>query len=55
MILLEVLEHISNDLFILGNLLSGTKVVFSVPTFGDPSHVRKFLTEKEIVERYNGR
>jgi len=52
-VMLEVLEHLSNDFFILENLQSGTKVIFSVPDFGGQSHVRKFSTEKEIEERYN--
>lgn len=52
-VLLEVLEHLANDFFPLENLPTGTKVIFSVPRFEDPSHVRKFLTEKEIEERYN--
>ena len=52
-VLLEVLEHLSNDFFILENLLPETKIIFSVPNFGGPSHVRKFLTEKEIEDRYS--
>ena len=52
-VMLEVLEHLSDDFFVLKNLPPGTKVVFSVPTFGGQSHVRKFSTEKDIEERYN--
>ena len=52
-VMLEVLEHLSNDFFILENLQSGTKVIFSVPNFGGQSHVRKFSAEREIEDRYH--
>lgn len=51
-VMLEVLEHLAKDFFVLENLPFGVKVVFSVPGFGGQSHVRKFRTESEIEDRY---
>ena len=48
-ILTEVLEHL-DDLRVLENVPEG-KVIFSVPSFTDPSHIRVF-TEKIVRERY---
>lgn len=53
-VMLELLEHLSEDFFILENLPPGTKVIFSVPDFGGQSHVRKFRSEQEILDRYGG-
>lgn len=49
---LEVLEHIRNDLEVLSNLSSGTHIIFSVPNFDAPSHVRWFTSERQVKRRY---
>jgi 2-polyprenyl-3-methyl-5-hydroxy-6-metoxy-1,4-benzoquinol methylase len=51
-IVLEVLEHVSDDLGILAHLRRGTVVIFSLPTFDDEAHVRYFRGAQEIVTRY---
>lgn len=52
-ILLEVLEHIEKDLDLLGSMPSRASVVFSVPNFDSFGHVRFFLDEDEVYDRYN--
>jgi len=47
----EVLEH-TDDMKIISFIKSGTKFIFSVPTFDDPAHVRFFKTQNDIWERY---
>lgn len=49
---LEVLEHIQEDKAVLKNIKRGTKLIFSVPNFGGPSHVRWFRTERSLKARY---
>lgn len=49
---LEVLEHIEKDLQILSNIREGTHIVFSVPNFDAPSHVRWFISPRQIKKRY---
>jgi len=51
-VLLEVLEHLIRDKEVLKKIPSGKQVVFSVPSFDDPSHVRMF-TEKIVRWRYH--
>jgi SAM-dependent methyltransferase len=51
-IILEVLEHVRDDLAILGHLRPRTCVLFSLPTFDDEAHVRFFRAPQEIVGRY---
>lgn len=51
-ICLEVLEHIRKDLEVLGLLPIDTHIVFSVPNFDAPSHVRWFTSERQIKTRY---
>lgn len=48
----EALEHIQNDLELLGRIHSGTKVILSVPNFSDPYHVCYFRTIEEVRNRY---
>lgn len=48
---LEVLEHITEDRQVLELIPGDSKVIFSVPSFPDPSHVRMF-TEDGVRERY---
>jgi SAM-dependent methyltransferase len=48
----EVLEHIDNDRALLDAVPAATWVVFSVPNFDDPGHVRYFDTTTDVEERY---
>jgi 2-polyprenyl-3-methyl-5-hydroxy-6-metoxy-1,4-benzoquinol methylase len=52
LICLEVLEHIQNDLAVLSILPPKINIIFSVPNFDAPSHVRWFTSEREIKKRY---
>lgn len=51
-ICLEVLEHIKNDLILIENIKKGSNIIFSVPNFDAPSHVRWFTSERQIKRRY---
>ena len=51
-IMLEVLEHL-DDMSVLKHIPKGKEVIFSVPSFEDPSHIRVF-TEKTLRDRYGG-
>jgi tetratricopeptide (TPR) repeat protein len=44
----EVLEHL-DDLKVLQNIKKGQRLIFSVPSFADPSHLRTY-TEESIKE-----
>jgi hypothetical protein len=46
------LEHLENDLKIIGALPKGTHFIFSVPNFDDDMHFRKFDNEVQIYRRY---
>jgi hypothetical protein len=46
------LEHLEHDIDIIKALPSGCNFVFSVPNFHDPTHVRVFKHEQEIIYRY---
>lgn len=50
-ICLETLEH-ADDLAILKNIKQGATVIFSVPDFDDPAHVRYFTDIKQVRARY---
>ena len=50
-ILLEVLEHMEHDLKILSYLPEGVRVIFSIPNFDDPAHLRTF-TQDSIKALY---
>jgi len=50
---LEVFEHINNDIDIIQLIPKNSKVVFSVPNFDDPAHVRYFENEEEVIDRYS--
>ena len=52
MVSTEVFEHI-DDLKAIGNIPKGQKVIFSVPSFTDPAHLRTY-TEESVRERYKG-
>jgi len=48
----EALEHLDDDLGLLGQIAAGTRVVATVPNFDWPSHVRHFPDEKAVLDRY---
>jgi len=49
---IEFLEHVKFDREVIKKLKSSCSVLFSLPNFDDPGHVRFFAGEKEIRERY---
>lgn len=51
-ICLEVLEHVEKDFQILTNIPMGRDIIFSVPNFDAPSHVRWFTSIRQIKKRY---
>jgi 2-polyprenyl-3-methyl-5-hydroxy-6-metoxy-1,4-benzoquinol methylase len=51
-IALEVLEHIKDDHTVLANIKDGTNIIFSLPTFNHPEHVRRFKQREAIEWRY---
>ncbi|MFT6827464.1 MAG: 2-polyprenyl-3-methyl-5-hydroxy-6-metoxy-1,4-benzoquinol methylase [Bacteroidia bacterium] len=51
-ICLEVFEHLNEDKKIINFFQQGKKVIFSVPNFWDPSHVRRFVSMRQIKSRY---
>lgn len=52
-VLLEVLEHLTNDQTLLASIPSGSQVIFSVPNFDSKAHVRHFLSLDTVITRYN--
>ena len=50
-VLLEVLEHLSRDHQVLGKIPKGKCIIFSVPSFDDPAHVRMY-TDDIVRWRY---
>lgn len=51
-VLLEVLEHLDDDLDVIARIPPGLPVVFSVPNFWSASHVRRFLQPADVFSRY---
>jgi 2-polyprenyl-3-methyl-5-hydroxy-6-metoxy-1,4-benzoquinol methylase len=51
-IALEFLEHVNDDLGIIGEIAKGTKVIASVPNYDSEGHVRFFSEVKHVVQRY---
>ena len=49
---LEILEHVEDDLGLLRSIPPGRDVIFSVPSFDDPAHVRRFNSLHEVTLRY---
>ena len=49
----EFLEHIHKDTEILSKLKSNKFIIFSVPSFDDPGHVRWFNSIDSIKNRYS--
>jgi 2-polyprenyl-3-methyl-5-hydroxy-6-metoxy-1,4-benzoquinol methylase len=52
-VLLEVLEHIDNDIDFLSSLPAGGYVIFSVPNYNSAAHVRFFKDVDDVIKRYN--
>jgi len=52
-VLLEVLEHIEDDLGVIRSIPINSLVVLSVPNFGGEFHVRHFNSELEVMKRYD--
>jgi SAM-dependent methyltransferase len=48
---LELFEH-TKDFKIIENIGLGKEIIFTVPDFNDPAHVRYFHSVNEVVERY---
>ena len=51
--LIETLEHL-DDLQVIENIPQGKNIIFSVPTFDDPAHVRVYPSENFIKNRFKG-
>lgn len=49
----EVLEHLEDDLGVIGNWAAGAQVVCSVPNYDADTHVRHFGSEAEVLARYS--
>jgi 2-polyprenyl-3-methyl-5-hydroxy-6-metoxy-1,4-benzoquinol methylase len=52
-VMLEVLEHLTDDLELIKKIPEGKDVIFSVPNFDDPAHVRHFTSKEEVYARYD--
>jgi 2-polyprenyl-3-methyl-5-hydroxy-6-metoxy-1,4-benzoquinol methylase len=51
-VLLEVLEHITEDFNVFKSIPSGSQVIFSMPSFDARSHVRRFKHADLVIRRY---
>lgn len=51
-VILEVLEHLNEDLHLLSLLKPKTRVILSVPNYDSASHVRFFENLDLVIERY---
>lgn len=49
---LETLEHIPGDLAVIGRIKKGASIIFSVPDYDSPTHVRLFKDMKKVKNRY---
>lgn len=52
-IIMEVLEHLNEDLNLLYNLPKNKGIIFSVPNFDSAGHVRFFNGMDQVLERYS--
>lgn len=52
-VILEVLEHIEDDLNLLKRIKESAQVIFSIPNFDSRAHVRWFENEEKIIQRYS--
>lgn len=51
-VLLEVLEHLDDDLDALARIPAGSTVVLSVPNFWSESHVRRYAQPRDVFNRF---
>lgn len=51
-IIIDVLEHIANDLQVLRMIPEGSLVIVGVPNFNSAAHVRYFSSPKDVRSRY---
>lgn len=51
-LIFEVLEHLADDVTVIGELPEGCEVIFTVPNFDSFNHVRKFEDLAAVVDRY---
>ena len=51
-LMLEILEHVQDDLYILQRIRNNTYVIFSVPNFPSATHVRWFSSLESAASRY---
>jgi 2-polyprenyl-3-methyl-5-hydroxy-6-metoxy-1,4-benzoquinol methylase/thioredoxin-like negative regulator of GroEL len=51
-LLLEVLEHLHQDLELLKKLPPGSRIIASVPNFDSFGHVRYFISSTDVAKRY---
>jgi len=51
--LVEVLEHVPDDMHMLGLIPSGRNVVLSVPSSRSVGHVRWFVSMQDVRDRYS--
>ena len=51
---LEILEHIEDDIGVLSQIPSGSRVVISLPYRDSAGHVRHFASQEEVMDRYSG-
>lgn len=49
---LEVLEHLEDDLDLVGRVPGGHRLIFSVPSYPSESHVRVFRHVGDVFARY---
>ena len=49
----EFLEHVEEELEVIGKIRPGTRVLGTVPNFPYVSHVRHFDTAEQVYERYS--
>jgi 2-polyprenyl-3-methyl-5-hydroxy-6-metoxy-1,4-benzoquinol methylase len=48
----EVLEHIKDDLLVVGRIRPGARLLATVPDYDSESHVRFFSSAEEVRKRY---
>jgi 2-polyprenyl-3-methyl-5-hydroxy-6-metoxy-1,4-benzoquinol methylase len=51
-LLMEVLEHLADDLDVIRRIPDGANVIMTLPRFDDPGHVRIFKRKEDVVDRY---
>lgn len=47
----ETLEHLEDDIGLIQRIAPGTRIIFTVPSFPDPGHVRTY-TMHDVVARF---